>query len=195
MTGKSNKYGELLQHCIRTAIELSNRGIQENDIICICSPNHLKSCIPYLAALFLGAQVSALDPELSLQDMKHLLKQVPPKVIFTSEESNQTLKDAIKYLSLESTDIVPFESSEFDNFLAPKPSEDNFAPKEVNVSKTAVIFFSSGTTGLPKGICVNHYSLLGQSPIFQYVILFNTYTGGRVQVILKLSGQHILKLF
>ncbi|GJQ77864.1 hypothetical protein Trydic_g16117 [Trypoxylus dichotomus] len=170
ITGARNKYGELLEKCIRVSIEISSRGISEDDIICICSPNSLKSCIPYVAGLFLGARVSALDPMMSFEDMKHLLNQVPPRMIFTSEDSRKVLEEIVKIIDLPTTEIISFNSCLFNKFLAPKNKEHVFKPKIVrDVFKTAAIFFSSGTTGLPKGIRLNHYALLQQSTNFKKV--------------------------
>ncbi|KAI4471465.1 long-chain-fatty-acid--coa ligase [Holotrichia oblita] len=168
VTEASDTHGMLLKRSIRTAVEMQNRGVTKGDIICICSSNNLNSCVPYLAGLFIGAKVSALDPIMSYEDMKHLLNQVPPSIIFAADESEQSLKEIISDLNLLTTDIIPFNSIAFEAFLSEKLDENEFKPVIVNdVFETAVIFFSSGTTGLAKGICINHYTLLQQSPAFK----------------------------
>lgn len=46
-------------------------------------------------------------------------------------------------------------------FLNPHPDEDTFTPDiPENVNDTAMIWFSSGTTDLPKGVCLSHRSIL-----------------------------------
>lgn len=62
-------------------------------------------------------------------------------------------------------EIVVFGPTEkhtaFSDFLQPSDLEETFRPTEVNAqSKTAFILFSSGTTGLPKGIRINNYRIL-----------------------------------
>lgn len=65
-------------------------------------------------------------------------------------------------------EIVIFSSATtytpFEKFLRPflKDAEDNCEPYKVeNIFETAIIVFSSGSTGSPKGICMNDYAILG----------------------------------
>lgn len=65
-----------------------------------------------------------------------------------------------------STEIVVFEGTEknvpYTDYLIPHPteSEEEFKVHKVTDYKsTACIHFSSGTTGLPKAVCVTHYGL------------------------------------
>lgn len=142
------------------------RGVTCNDIIALCSSNHFNSCVPVIATSFLGAKITCLDPMLSLKDTVYLIKQVSPKMIFIGKESIELIERAIEEAQLQ-TEIVVFGlstmHSEFADFFAPK-ADENFQPIEVeNNRETALILFSSGTTGMPKGICLSHYSLLGQA--------------------------------
>ncbi|KAK4872797.1 hypothetical protein RN001_014826 [Aquatica leii] len=167
ITGVKDTYGNLLERCIQTAKEMINRGIQPKDIISICSINHLNSCVPLIAALFIGAIPACLDPMLSQHDIVHLLKQVAPKMIFTSPESVTLIESALEEVLLDSQIIVFGASNthlEFTRFIAYK--DGDFAPIELqNNKETAIIFFSSGTTGMPKGIELSHRGLLGQGNI------------------------------
>ncbi|KAI4471457.1 long-chain-fatty-acid--coa ligase [Holotrichia oblita] len=161
-TGQTDTYDELLPRCIRTAITLQAHNLTSNDIICLCSYNQLNSCVPYLAGLFIGVKVCSLDPSMSFTESKHLLNQVKPKIIFVVSEKKKMYENLLDDISLNA-EVVEFCEEGFGKFLKPSPDEDKFAPVKVaNLFDTAVIMFSSGTTGLAKGICLNHYSLLCQ---------------------------------
>lgn len=65
-------------------------------------------------------------------------------------------------------DIVVFDESEtyshFSEFLVSSKNETSFQVKPViDVFSTALIFFSSGSLGLPKAIRLSHYGLLAQT--------------------------------
>ena len=137
-------------------------GIKKNDMVCVCSGNHLNSTVPYVAAQFLGAISSSLDPTLSVDDAQYLLNIIKPKILFISS-------DAVKLVQKCETQsiIVVFgpthEHVPFVQFLSPKEEENEFLPVKIdNIHDTAIVSFSSGTSGLAKGICISHYVLLSQ---------------------------------
>lgn len=155
-------------------MEMKNRfSIKPTDVICLCTHNHLNSSVPFISACFVGAIPASLDPSLSLADTIHLLKQVTPKLIFVIPEAVQLIEDAIEKTEIEAT-IIVFGHTEthipFEMLVVEKSNEEHFTPYElIDPKDTAVIFFSSGTTGFPKGICVSHCALLIQSKGLMYV--------------------------
>lgn len=170
-TGKRDTYDELFRRCVRVAIQLKARGLTSDDIICVCSYNQLNSCVPYLAGLFIGAQMCALDPSISFSDSKHLLAQVRPKIIFVVVEKAEMYQDLLRELSLDA-ELVTFGDDDGNclrKFMQISPGEFDFIPEKAkNVFDSTAIMFSSGTTGLAKGICLNHFSLMGQAKNFMY---------------------------
>ncbi|KAK4877747.1 hypothetical protein RN001_010253 [Aquatica leii] len=166
ITGEKDTFRSLLQRCVQTALKMRCLGITPNDIVTTCTFNHLNSCVPYLATLFLGAKIANFDPTLSLQDIVRLMRQVMPKLIFVIPEAFDLIKSAVKELN-EPVHIVVFgpsdEHTSFCEFLEPSKEESEFKPHEtVDLKDTALILFSSGTSGLPKGICINHYGFMHQ---------------------------------
>lgn len=165
-TGHKQTYATLMKRCINTALEMKSRGINTGDIISICSYNQLDSGVPFYAAQFLGVKVASLDPTISLDDTILLLKQVRPKMIFISDDAITLIETAAKKAGLMYLQIIVFGHNanrmSFEKFISPKDDENLFEPVKVYDRKTAVIFFSSGTTGMPKGIELSHYSLLMQ---------------------------------
>lgn len=147
---------------------MKNRfSVKSTDIICICSNNHLDSCVPFISTCFVGSITASLDPTLSLADTVHLIKQVTPKMIFVIPEAVQLIEDALDSVQLDSAVIVfgpTVKHIPFATFLEEKEGEDSFTPFQVDdIKDTAAIFFSSGTTGFPKGICVSHCALFLQA--------------------------------
>lgn len=92
------------------------------------------------------------------------MKLTSPKIIFCEEELESMIEEATKKVGL-SIEIVVFEGSKrntsFSELLVSQEAEESFKYYEVtDYFTTACIHFSSGTTGYPKAVCVNHYSLV-----------------------------------
>lgn len=101
--------------------------------------------------------------------MEGLISEVKPKIIFTVPQS---LKNIVHYkneLGLDYEVVVFGETEEytpFSEFIQPQPEENEFKPIIVNDCKeTCHIYFSSGTSGFPKGICINHHYYYHHSPL------------------------------
>lgn len=92
-----------------------------------------------------------------------------PRLVFTIEESLGEVKAALKNAELESEVVVFGQTSTFtgfEEFVQPQEDEEGFTPVVVDDPKdTVVIIFSSGTSGFPKGICLNHYYFYHHSPL------------------------------
>ncbi|KAF2898927.1 hypothetical protein ILUMI_07241 [Ignelater luminosus] len=166
ITGKTETYGEILQKTIRAALKMQSEGIKPNDTISICSFMTSDCLIPYYASFFIGAVSANLYPELSLEETTFLMKQVSPRMVFVAPEAVPLIKTALEDAKVDAKIVVFGETSkylQFSDFLIPSPKEHSFTPYKVkNTRETAVIVFSSGSTGIPKGACLTHYGLLAQ---------------------------------
>ncbi|VEN41288.1 unnamed protein product [Callosobruchus maculatus] len=163
---EEDTYESLLPRCIRVAMELKSRGLTREDVVIMCSTNHKNSSVPFIACLFLGIPIASLDPTLSALDTTHLLKEVTPKVLFVVPESVDLIVSCMKEAGVEAEIIVFDETKDhtsFSELLQPHEGESDFVPDAVvGLDQTAVILFSSGTTGLPKGIMISHQALFLQ---------------------------------
>ncbi|XP_031357015.1 4-coumarate--CoA ligase 1-like [Photinus pyralis] len=169
LTGEEQTYGELLQRSIGAAVAMESEGLKPGDFISICSLNHLDVGVPYLASLFTGAICAAVEPTMLAQEVVHLLNQVEPKIIFVGREAVETIRKAVEDLTTKPLVVVFGKSGKYPSFseFIARPTK-GFAPRvPVDVNETALVLFSSGTTGRPKAICHSHKSMLAD---YEYII-------------------------
>ncbi|XP_025835496.1 luciferin 4-monooxygenase-like isoform X2 [Agrilus planipennis] len=151
---------------------MRKKGFIPQDKITICTFNTLNSAVPLIASFFTGVIPSTIDPTFSVDDCKYFLQMLKPKAIFVGSDSVDLIVKSLKASNLESKIIVLGPSNDyesFENYLAPIDGEESFEPHDaINWKDTAMILFSSGTTGKPKGICINHSFLvnIAQSSLY-----------------------------
>lgn len=219
---KSETFSSVRQRSIRLALALQEENLKPDDVVLICSSNTLDSCIPVLATLFLSARVANSDPTLSSRTTNYLISLVKPKIIFVEFSSVNLIEESLKGLEISPKIIVIGQSNKYSrliDLIHPYPEEESFKPKDTNVDGISTIFFSSGTTGLPKAICHSHktiqYCLNSQGFNTKYnennntstlhfttfywfsgiVMLFSSILGGRTRIFSSnTSGESILKL-
>jgi len=57
-TGEENTFLQMRERSVTCAVWLKNLGVGCNDIVTVCTSNHLDTYIPYLATLYIGAILS-----------------------------------------------------------------------------------------------------------------------------------------
>ncbi|CAG9855826.1 unnamed protein product [Phyllotreta striolata] len=156
-TGERVTHSELLTWSVRAALRLREDGVRRGDIVSTCTDNHKYSWIPFLATQFLGGISANFNSMLPPEEAVLLMRSIRPKVLFVSKDDREYVERCLKEAGVDAK-LVVFGSS-FSDYIAQRDDESDFKPATIDsVTETAVVIFSSGTTGLPKGVCLSHNS-------------------------------------
>ncbi|GJQ76618.1 hypothetical protein Trydic_g15480 [Trypoxylus dichotomus] len=170
-TEENLSYGELLDSSLKLAISLKAYGLTSDKIIGIASDNHVKNFIIVLAALYTGIPIAFINPKFTKYELQHILNIVTPEIIFCTtpyssklddlKSQNAFLRKLIIVDSNEHTDGTDNLSNFVNQYYKPLQQLSSFQPVDVDIKEhIAFILFSSGTTGLPKGVMLTHLNVL-----------------------------------
>ena len=149
------------------ASALAKRGVKKGDVLAIYLPNKAQFPIVYYGSLFLGVTVTTINPQYGVQELVHQLRDCSARYLITDREYLGIAQRAALQVGIAGTftigKVKGFES--FEELIQDDgsrfPSNVNINPKE----DVAVLLYSSGTTGLPKGCMLTHYNLIAEACI------------------------------
>jgi acyl-CoA synthetase (AMP-forming)/AMP-acid ligase II len=150
--------------------DLTAAGARPGGIVCLMLPSSADFAVCYLAAMRLGAVVTAINTRLGATEIRAILDQAGPALVVTDEPDRIDPGRALAVRTpadlsgcLASGDAGGFAADEFaaaggfagaGEFAA----ADEFAG-EAAAGEPTVIVWTTGTTGTPKGAWFDHESL------------------------------------
>ncbi len=163
-------YQMLLMEVNRFSNILQSLGVKKGDPVAIYLPNLAESFIAILACFRLGAVYSTIFSGFSEQSLKDRLSSYEPKVVVTADASLRRgkvipLKEKVDHVI---DDISSVEAVIVVDRLGTKPSMEkgrdvwwheerqkaaiHFEPVPIEANEPGIVFYTSGTTGKPKGV-------------------------------------------
>lgn len=153
---------ETAQFAGRFAAVLNKHGVQKGDRVVVCMPNSPDVIFSYQGIMRTGAIVIPVMFLLHQQEIHYILKDSEAKAVITSSMAYSKVKKAVAGLENPPKIFVVEEVKDEDAINVYKEAE-GLQPIETSVplteSDVAVILYTSGTTGKPKGVMLTHKNL------------------------------------
>ena len=146
-------YAELDELTARAAGWLRARGIEPGDRVAIALPNVVPFPVFYYGVLRVGATVVPMNPLLKSREIEHHLGDSGAKLALVWSTVAAEAESAAKATG---TDVVVIDDDTI-AAAADWPSSPAVAARDD--ADTAVILYTSGTTGAPKGAQLTHANL------------------------------------
>ena len=148
-TDVSYTYEELYQNTLYMHEILRSRGIVKGDKIAICDKNCAAWAMAYLGALSYGCVLVPLLSDFKKEQVENLVEHSETKLVFSSLYDKI---NGLECISLHTLFNVPKDKK-------PQVSIDNVCLQDGNPEDLAVISYTSGSTGNPKGVMLPLRSL------------------------------------
>jgi acyl-CoA synthetase (AMP-forming)/AMP-acid ligase II len=159
-TGRTITYAQLAGGVDRVAAGLSARGFGKGDVLAIFSPNVPEYALAFHGVAAAGGISSTINPLYTVDELAFQLRDSRAKYLLTIPQFLDRAREAADKVGLEEVFVLGEAegATPFTDLL----SADGSAP-EVHIDPhedLVVLPYSSGTTGLPKGVMLTHHNIV-----------------------------------
>jgi len=203
--GREFTFKEMDNLTRRFARGLLKLGVKKGDVISLWLPNSPHFSICYFAALGLGATLTAISPLFVGREMAYQIKDSGARFLIMIDRFIKEFEKFEDRLSLEKVIIVNVAGQvpdvpettkiiHYNTLLEQNPQPLTDFEVEINPKEDiAIIQYTGGTTGDPKGACLSHYNIVANILQMQQISNYmkETYIKGDLVNICILPWYHI----
>ena len=156
-TGRRLSYREIDRQARLLARYLRSRGLKRGDKVALYLHNGYQAALLFLSAMIGGYVAAPLNLLSQRSQLAYVLDHCDCKLLFTSREYEKPLGEALAEVK-RAFEVIVVDSDAVGLFIEKELPESDFeilAPED-----PALLMYTSGTTGVPKGALLTHANLL-----------------------------------
>ncbi len=146
-------FGELIARSAGLSGAMAARGVGRGDVVMTLVGSRIEWVLAMLACFRMGAVAMPCNPQLRRKDLQVRVDAAQPKLCIGEEELLGELPGGLPAMNL--TEVAEALDEDL-------PQETPVAIEDLDPEDPAVIIFTSGTTGDPKGVIYPQRYLIGQ---------------------------------
>jgi fatty-acyl-CoA synthase len=166
-------YTDIFRRANQLACALQELGVETGDRVATLCWNHRAHMEAYLAVPGMGAVLHTLNLRLFPDQLEYIINHAEDKALIVDADLLHLLEPiaskltSLKHLIIVDSDSdagssdIPLESHDYESLIGGRPSE--FDWPELDETSAAVICYTSGTTGNPKGVVYSHRTIFVHS--------------------------------
>ena len=166
-TGREYTFNEIDELTTKFSSSLRRHGFQQGDVLALVSPNLPEYAPVLFGALAAGGTVCTCNPTYSVDELVYQFQNSSSKIVATVPEILHTVREAAEKANISKVVVIdPADTSSrklSDSLLSYQAMVNDggslFPPVKTAPSDLAILPYSSGTTGLPKGVMLTNQNI------------------------------------
>ncbi|XP_072045292.1 uncharacterized protein [Amphiura filiformis] len=164
-SGRSYSFSELKSLVTKCGSALARRGFKQGDVCSVYSPNNPEYFIIMGGVLSIGGILTTINPLYTVDELVGQLKHSDARYVITVPDSAANALKAKDILERENRIQEVFVIGEADGctpFSELLEDDGSAFPVDVTIDEDSVaaLLYSSGTTGMPKGVMLTHKNIV-----------------------------------
>lgn len=157
-------YQEFGRRLGRLARALAARGIAKGKVVAVVAPNVYQFLEAYYACASLGAVLNPINFRLSAREMAFILEDSGAEVLLAHADFAPQVAQALEeggavrsvlWIGEGEIPVLNLEGIDYEQALA-EQEDGPVSPPELGADDLAHLYYTSGTTGQPKGVMLTH---------------------------------------
>jgi acyl-CoA synthetase (AMP-forming)/AMP-acid ligase II len=159
-TGRTVTYGDLARGVRALSAGLASHGFAKGDVLAVYMPNLPEYAIVFHGVASAGGKCTTVNPLYTANELAHQLQDSGAKLLVTVPPFLDAATEAAERAGVEEVFVVG-EAAGATPFTELLGDPDDAPDVEIDPdTDLAVLPYSSGTTGLPKGVMLTHHNLV-----------------------------------
>ena len=159
---RSYRYEEINRRAAQIACFLTDIGISRGDRVSVQVAKSVESLCLYLACLRGGFVYHPMNMGYKSRELEYFLGDAEPAIVICDSRSQAAAKDIVNGLGIEHQ-LTLNKDGEGTLWEHSNNHPETFATVPCDKTDLAALLYSSGTTGVPKGIMLSHGNLLSNT--------------------------------